>query len=189
MILNLDSILLKKVNPSRSVITAILDSFEKLSDSKAAPIRKGWRSSLGTEIGGYLFVGVQTLQKPPLQNLAMVIEDNSIIFPAYSTKDFYKAKEILQISDSHDLVKFFELCNLEYGYIEKENTALKLDDQCSLEKAGFTNSIFDEFKEYSKDLWWQSWGGKLYAINETETVEILKTRSGNFKSLPYWLSR
>jgi len=187
----LEPSLLTKVQPPAETIASVVSEFEGRTQSKAAPIRKGWKGLLGCKTDGHLFLGIQTQSKPPKQVLALIVANsNMVMFPTESEDDFRATSKVMRLVSDEQLVRLYEFCNLEYGLIEKSEPAVLLNDSSAFEKAGLAVEGIDEMVAGSRTLWWQCWGGKLYEADSSgQGIKIIRTRCGKLKRLPYWVIR
>ncbi len=178
---------LSAIRPKKDEIDAARSALRMETGRETTVIRKGWAGILGFCYHDLVFVGVQTLTKPPKQSLAICNMKPHACLPSERPNELACAAKRMGLHASCELVALFELCNLDYGLVSKDCSAIQVQNVTQLSNIpdGLEPGEFDEF-------WWQKWGGKLYGVRgslSAATVQLLAKRTGEYRCLPKWIGK
>ena len=147
--------------------------------------------------GERLFLFAVSRSRPPFFQLMVITRDGDVFLPGTKADHFYKVVDLLDLDSLLEKVTLMFLARSDYSVFFNKSAPRRILTPEDAKQCGF--EVLDSLERYSSDLeslWWQEWGGKLYAcLLDAEqapplvSAKVITEAIGNYRPLPDWLKR
>jgi hypothetical protein len=169
-----------------------INEFSQITGIPRTIKKKGWGGYLGLVRKGVYFVATYTRTKPPMEKVVAWPQDPSIIWlPTERLGDLDALCKYIGEVSLGDFVVWNDFVNMDYGLIEQKSPPRVVDFDVCREFEIDVTPYEGEVRTEEGTLWWQEWGGALFAARLIESdggfkfdYRLLARHVGRFKRIP-----